>query len=111
MSPATPAVSRFQGRIGCGKRLHLYAGYGGLCTAVCRVVTLILISLAGSAAGGSKDSAPPSADRPWSAPGLAEHQADLQGRHLEIGSNGEVDRRKVYELSDLVDWWTAFPEF
>ena len=67
------------------------------------MVILSLLSLIGSAAGGSKDSAPPSADRPWSAPGLAEHQADLQNRHLEIGRNAEVDPHKVYELPDLID--------
>src|SRR5579862_990286 len=61
---------------------------------LCRVAITVIFSLlywAGSAAGGPRDSAPPSADRPWSAPGLAEHQADLQSRHLEIGTNAEVD--------------------
>jgi outer membrane protein TolC len=69
------------------------------------VITVIfgLLSWTGSASGGSRDGAPPSADRPWSAPGLGEHQADLQSRHLEIGTNAEVDPLKVYELPDLID--------
>jgi outer membrane protein len=103
MSPAIPADRRFHGRIGCRKPLAFDARHAGLCAALCPSVILILISLAGSAGAGSKDSAPPSADRPWSAPGLAEHQADLQSRHLEIESNAEVDPRKVYELPDLID--------
>jgi outer membrane protein len=103
MSPAIPADRRFHGRIGCRKPLAFDAQHAGLCAALCPSVILILISLAGSAGAGSKDSAPPSADRPWSAPGLAEHQADLQSRHLEIESNAEVDPRKVYELPDLID--------
>jgi outer membrane protein len=102
MSPATAADSRFHGRLGCRKPLDFDARYG-LCAAFFPLVILILISLAGSAGAGSKDSAPPSADRPWSAPGLAEHQADLQSRHLEIESNAEIDPRKVYELPDLID--------
>ena len=83
---------------GVGRRA-LQAGLSRL------VITVIfgLLSWTGSASGGSRDGAPPSSDRPWSAPGLAEHQADLQSRHLEIGSNAEVDPRKVYELPDLID--------
>ena len=61
------------------------------------------LALVGSAAGGSKDSAAPAPDRPWSAPGLAEHQADLQSRHLEVGNTGQVNPHKVYELPDLID--------
>src|ERR1700756_4941483 len=83
---------------GVGRR-DFHAGLSGL------VITVIfgLLSLAGPATGGSRDSAPPSADRAWSAPGLAAHQADLQSRHLEVGNNAEVDPRKVYELPDLID--------
>ena len=64
---------------------------------------LSLLSFAGAAAGGSRDSAPPAPNQPWSAPGLLEHQTDLQNRHLETGSNAEVNPHKVYELPDLID--------
>ena len=67
------------------------------------MVILILRFFAGSAVAGSKDSAPPAPNRPWTAPGLAEHQADLQNRHLEIGNDSEVNPHKVYELPDLID--------
>ena len=50
-----------------------------------------------------KRQCPPVPNRPWTAPGLTEHQADLQSRHLEIASNAEVNPHKVYELPDLID--------
>jgi len=65
-------------------------------------VAFALLSLVGSAEGGSKDSAPPSPNRPWSPPDLPAHQADLQSRHLGIPSSSVVDPRKVYQLPDLI---------
>ena len=106
MSPAARPGDRFRDSAGRRNAVGFGRGEGGLRTALCGVVlpvTLSLLSLVGSAAGGSKDSAPPSPDRSWSAPGLTEHQADLQNRHLEIGSNAEVNPNKVYELPDLID--------
>jgi outer membrane protein len=106
MSPAAQSGGRFCDILGgsnpadFGRALwRFHAGLRG------ELITVIfsLLSWTGSAAGGSRDGAPPSADRPWSAPGLAEHQADLQSRHLEIESNAEVDPRKIYELPDLID--------
>jgi outer membrane protein len=106
MSPAAQVGGGFSDISSGGNPAGFGRGQRGLHAALCRLVTMVIFSLLpliGSAAGGSKDSAPPSADRPWSAPGLAEHQADLQNRHLEIGSNAEVDPHKVYELPDLID--------
>ena len=105
MSPAQGG-SRFHDSTGGGTPADFGRGPGGPQTAAGRLastVVLSLLSLVGSAAGGSKDSAPPVPNRPWSAPGIAEHQADLQNRHLEIGSNAEVNPHKVYELPDLID--------
>ena len=62
-----------------------------------------LLSWIGSAVAGSKDGAPPAPNRPWSAPGLTEHQVDLQNRHLEVGSDADINPHKVYELPDLID--------
>jgi outer membrane protein len=106
MSPAAQPSGGFWNISGGGNPADFAGAHRGLHADLCRVVTTVslsVLSLVGSAAGGSKDSAPPSADRPWSAPGLAEHQADLQSRHLEVGSNAEVDPHKVYELPDLID--------
>jgi outer membrane protein len=105
MSPVTQAGSRFGHSIGNGNPLDFGGPEGRLRTPVGGVVTIVIVflSLAGPAVAGSKDGAPPAANRPWSAPGLAEHQADLQNRHLEIGSEGEVNPHKVYELPDLID--------
>jgi outer membrane protein len=105
MSPAAQG-SRFHDSTGGGTPPDFGRGQGGPQTALGRVVLTVilsLLSLVGSAAGGSKDSAPPAPNRPWSAPGLAEHQADLQNRHLEIGSNAEINPHKAYELPDLID--------
>jgi outer membrane protein TolC len=105
MSPAAQG-SRFHDSTGGGTPLDFGRGQGGPQTALGSVVLTVilsLLSLVGSAAGGSKDSAPPAPNRPWSAPGLAEHQADLQNRHLEIGSNADVNPHKAYELPDLID--------
>ena len=66
------------------------------------IISILLFS-AGSAVAGSKDSAPPMPNRPWTAPGMTEHQADLQSRHLEVGNDAEVNPHKVYELPDLID--------
>jgi outer membrane protein len=76
---------------------------GTVWAAIGIVCAFALLSLAGSAAGRSKDSAPPAPDRPWSPPDLPAHQAALQSRHLEIPSSSEVDPRKVYHLPDLID--------
>src|ERR1700722_21003225 len=105
MSPPAQGASRFHDSPGGGPPPDVGRGQGGPPNVLCWVATLILslISLVGSAAGGSKDSAPPAPNRPWSASGIAEHQADLQNRHLEIGSKAEVNPRKVYELPDLID--------
>ena len=105
MSPAAQG-SRFRDSTGGGTPPDFGRGQGGPQTALGRVVLTVilsLLSLVGSAAGGPKDSAPPAPNRPWSAPGLAEHQADLQNRHLEIGSNADVNPHKAYELPDLID--------
>jgi outer membrane protein len=106
MSPAAQAGGRFWDISGGGNPADFggtpWRFHAGLRRELITVI-FSLLSWTGSAAGGSRDGAPPSADRPWSAPGLAEHQADLQSRHLEIGSNAEVDPRKVYELPDLID--------
>ena len=106
MSPVAQPGSAFWDISGSRDPADFRRAQSGFQAALCRVgitVILSLCSLIGSAAGGSKDSAPPSADRPWSAPGLEGHQADLQSRHLEIGGNAEVDPRKIYELPDLID--------
>jgi outer membrane protein len=106
MSPAAQGGSRFHHTTDGGTPTDFGRGQGGPPTALCRVVSTVilsLLSLVASAVGGSKDSAPPAPNRPWSAPGLAEHQADLQNRHLEIGSNADVNLHKVYELPDLID--------
>ena len=106
MSPASQAGSRFNEDVGYGNPLDFGGRKWALQTALCRVVItfiLILRFLAESAVAGTKDSAPPVPNRPWSAPGLAEHQADLQNRHLEIGNDAEVNPHKVYELPDLID--------
>ena len=106
MSPAAQVGGGFSDISAGGDPADFGGGRWGLHAALGRVVIMVILSvlsLIGSAAGGSKDSVPPSADRPWSAPGLAEHQADLQNRHLEIGRNAEVDPHKVYELPDLID--------
>ncbi|MBV8969811.1 MAG: TolC family protein, partial [Verrucomicrobia bacterium] len=62
----------------------------------------ILFGTLFSAAGRSKDSAPPSSDRSWSPPDLVEHQAQLRTR---LAENPEVriDSRRVYLLPDLID--------
>jgi outer membrane protein TolC len=106
MSPVVPGGSRFYDSTGGGTSGDFGRGQGGPHTTLCWVVSTVILSLlafVGSAAGGPKDSAPPAPNRPWSAPGLAEHQADLQNRHLEIGSNADVNPHKVYELPDLID--------
>jgi outer membrane protein len=106
MSPAAQGGSRFHDRTDGGTPTDFGRGQGGPPRGLHRVVLTVilsLLSLVGSAVGGSKDSAPPAPNRPWSAPGVAEHQADLQNRHLEIGSNADVNLHKVYELPDLID--------
>jgi outer membrane protein len=103
ISPAPPAGGRFRDSTGCGDP----RAFGqGMHLAFSRAVItgiLSLLSFVGAAAGGSRDSAPPAPNQPWSAPGLLEHQTDLQNRHLETGSNAEVNPHKVYELPDLID--------
>jgi outer membrane protein len=106
MSSTTQEGNRFGDSICSGKPLDFGGRKGGLHTALCGVVItviLILLFLVGSAVAGSKDSAPAAPNRPWTAPGLLEHQADLQNRHLEIGNDAEVNPHKVYELPDLID--------
>jgi outer membrane protein len=61
------------------------------------------LCLIGSAAGKSKDGAPPSPDQSWSPPDLPAHQAGLQNRRLELPSNIVIDPRKIYLLPDLID--------
>jgi len=61
------------------------------------------LCLIGSAAGKSKDSAPPSPDQSWSPPDLAAHQAGLQNHLIELPSNIVIDPRKIYLLPDLID--------
>jgi outer membrane protein TolC len=61
------------------------------------------LCLIGSAAGKSKDSAPPSPDRSWSPPDLPAHQAGLQSHRIELPSNIVIDPRKIYLLPDLID--------
>ena len=55
------------------------------------------------AVAGPKDSAPPSPDRPWSPPNVSAHQADLQGRRMEIPKDVVIDPRKIYHLPELID--------
>jgi outer membrane protein len=61
------------------------------------------IFLMASMAAGGRDSAPPSPDRPWSPPDLPAHQAELEGRRIEMPSDVVVDPHKVYHLPDLID--------
>jgi outer membrane protein TolC len=106
MSSTTQEGSRFGDSTGSSNPLDFDGRKERVRTALCGVVITVILSLlflAGSAVAGSKDSAPPAPDRPWTAPGLAEHQADLQNRHLEIGNDAEVNPHKVYELPDLID--------
>ena len=62
----------------------------------------ILLATLFSAAGRSKDSAPPSSNRSWSPPDLAEHQEHLRS-HLVENPEVVIDSRKVYLLPDLID--------
>jgi outer membrane protein TolC len=106
MSLATRQHGGFWGVSGGGKPADYGVGRRDLPVSLCRLAITVIFSLlswTGSAAGGSKDGAPPAPNRPWSAPGLAEHQADLQNRHLEIGSDADINPHEVYELPDLID--------
>jgi outer membrane protein TolC len=105
MSLTTREGSRFGDSISSGNPLDFGGPEEAPPTALFGLVMVISILLfsAGSAMAGTKDSAPPAPNRAWTAPGMAEHQADLQSRHLEIGSEGEVNPHKVYELPDLID--------
>jgi len=67
------------------------------------VLTLSSMFLIRPAPAGTKDSAPPSPDRPWSPPDMITHQTELQARHLEIPGNIVVDPSKVYHLPELID--------
>ncbi|MGA8657936.1 MAG: TolC family protein [Chthoniobacterales bacterium] len=61
------------------------------------------LCLIASAAGKSKDSAPPSPDQSWSPPDLPAHQAALQNHRIELPSNIVIDPHKIYLLPDLID--------
>jgi len=106
MSPAAQPGGRFRDTSGGGNPADFGGAprrwHAGLCRVVITVV-LSLLSSIGSAAGGSKDSAPPSADRPWSPPDLPAHQAELQSRRVDSPGSALVDPRKLYHLPELID--------
>ena len=106
MSQPAQGASRFHDSTGGGTPPDFGRGQRGPHTVLCRVVLTVilsLLSLVGSAAGGSKDSAPPSADRPWSPPDLPAHQAELQSRRVDSPGSALVDPRKLYHLPELID--------
>ena len=51
------------------------------------------------------DTAPPSPDKPWSPPGLAQYEQELARTNASAGPNAEVeiDPKKVYDLPALID--------
>jgi outer membrane protein len=106
MSPAAQPGGRFRDTSGGGNPADFGGAprrwHAGLRRVVITVV-LSLLSSIGSAAGGSKDSAPPSADRPWSPPDLPAHQAELQSRRVDSPGSALVDPRKLYHLPELID--------
>ena len=89
-------------------RIHPSAsgGYGGQVPFLSRIgmsLGFSFLCLIVSAAGKSKDSAPPSPDQSWSPPDLPAHQAGLQNHRIEVPSNIVIDPRKIYLLPDLID--------
>ncbi|MCW5892632.1 MAG: TolC family protein [bacterium] len=70
-----------------------------------RIATLAMpILCVGCAAWSPLRDAPPSPDRPWAPPELAQHAADLVARQqLAPAEPVEIDPAKTYDLPELVD--------
>jgi hypothetical protein len=63
-------------------------------------LALSLLCLMGSAAGKSKDGAPPSPDQSCSPPATS---GRLQNHRIELPTNIVINPRKIYLLPDLID--------
>lgn len=64
-------------------------------------VGLILILFQRTASG--QNAAPPTPDRPWSPPGLAEYERELSQMGGENSNTVPIDLEKTYDLPELID--------
>ena len=71
---------------------------------VCLLALPAIVLLAGCDAYEPLTNAPPSADRPWSGPGLQRLSAELRvEEHAPLPKPVTIDAQKSYELSELID--------
>jgi outer membrane protein len=69
-----------------------------------RIITLQL--LLAMAVASARNDPPPSADRTWSPPNLANYESELAGQRFKNGegsSRATINPRKVYNLAELID--------